>query len=424
MLGDARHAEVAILGAMLLGDVLAVADATATLAPEDFALDSHQRAFRTMKAMAARGEAIDSLTVSQVLRQRKELDSIGGMAYLMELENDVPRGMSIASYVRIVQDEAMARRALGVLQEAQRALMERSEPSVDVLDRMSHALAHERVSQSKHVSEVLAVVAQEMEAPTGMVLSTGVRDLDTALQGGYRTQELAIIGAFPSGGKSALVRQTERAALKSEIPAHSFSIEIADKRWVRHHAGREAGLAAWKTRELDKLNVVDRAAFVQGMLRMDSWPYYIDDAAGLTIDSLLARARLSVMRYGTKLFTVDFLQLLIQNHAKEVAEIADIVWRLKRFAKEYDVAVVALSQLTEDRGSGHGDSKPRLNQMRGSGAIRQAADVVVLCYRPEDETGNKTGDDELIVGKQRDGVTGPVLAKFNPETLCFEGRIY
>lgn len=142
-----------------------------------------------------------------------------------------------------------------------------------------------------------------------------------------------------------------------------------------------------------------------------------------TSPSLISKAKLSAMRFGTRLFTVDFLQLLIQNARNEVAEMADIVWKLKRFAKDYDVAVVGLSQLTEDRGTGKSDGEPRLNQMRGSGAIRQAADVIVLCSRPEDEHGRKTGLDALDIAKNRDGVTGRVPSRFVAERLEFEGRV-
>lgn len=416
-----KSAEVACLGAMLL-EFGAVMDATAVLSDGDFHLDSHARIYGAMKRMARAGQGIDTVTVCDELAMRKELEAVGGNAYVAWLTEGIPRNLNIESYVRIVQDAGMGRRGVQRLQVALAELLEHSRTCQSVLDDLSHDLADQRMDTTKGVSEVLPKVHESLERPSATVISTGIPDLNATLKGGWRTKELSIIAAFPSGGKSALVRQTERAAMHEGMGTHAFSIEIADERWLRHHAGRIAGLPSWKTREPHKMGDWEKDCFKEALGKMDAWPYRIDDAAGMGIDGLISKAKLSAMRFGTKLFTVDFLQLLIQNARNEVSEITDIVWKLKRFAKDYDVAVVALSQLTEDRGTGKVDGEPRLNQMRGSGAIRQAADVVLLCSRPEDDEGRKSGEDAIICAKQRDGVTGKVPVRFNAEKLEFEGR--
>ena len=413
--------EVAILGAMLL-DFGAVIDATSVLSDSDFHLDSHQRIYAAMKRMARAGKAIDFLTLQDELAMRKELASVGGPAYIAFLTEGIPRNLNIVSYVGIVKDAGLGRRGVARLQTALAELMERARPCDAILDDLSHCLLDQRIDTTKNISDVLPEVYESLERPSATVISTGIPTLNDGLRGGWRTKELGIIAAFPSGGKSALVRQTERTAMHAGHGTHAFSIEIADDRWLRHHAAGIAGLANWKMREPHCMSDLEKDSFKQSLAKMDAWPYRIDDAAGIGIDALISKAKLSAMRFGTKLFTIDFLQLLIQNARDEVSEITDIVWKLKRFAKDYDVAVVGLSQLTEDRGTGKADGEPRLNQMRGSGAIRQAADVVVLCSRPEDDEGGKTRLDTLNIAKNRDGVTGKIPVRFVTDTLEFESR--
>lgn len=413
--------EIACLGAMLL-DIGAVADATAVLDIGDFYLDSHQRIYAALRRMAKAGKGIDFLTLQAELAMSKELDAVGGPAYIAFLTEGIPRNLNIVSYVGTIRDAGMGRRGVARLQLALADLSERARPCGEILDDLAHDMMRGRVDTTRGISEVLPAVAETLVRPSATTISTGITELDIILRGGWRTKELGIIAAFPSGGKSALVRQTERAAMHKGEGTHAFSIEIADERWLRHHAGRLAGLSSWKTREPHKMADFDKDGFKEALGKMDAWLYRIDDAAGIGIDGLISKAKLSAMRFGTKLFTVDFLQLLIQNARNEVSEITDIVWKLKRFAKDYDVAVVGLSQLTEDRGTGKADGEPRLNQMRGSGAIRQAADVVVLCGRPEDEEGRKTGLDVLDIAKNRDGVTGKVPVRFSADKLEFEAR--
>lgn len=416
-----KDTEVAVLGAMVL-DYAAVMDATSILTESDFHLDSHQRIYATMLGMARAGQHIDTRTLMDELSMKKILEAVGGGAYIFFLTEGIPRNLNIVSYVRTVQDAGMGRRGIERLQLAMSELAEHARPCGEILDDLSHSLMSQRTDTTKGISDVLPLVMESMERPSATVISTGIPGLNATLRGGWRTKELGIIAAFPSGGKSALVRQTERAAMRDSLGTHAFSIEIADERWLRHHAGNAAGLASWKTREPHRMSDFDKESFKDAIGKMDAWKYRIDDAAGLNIDALISKAKLSAIRFGAKLFTVDFLQLLIQNARNEVSEITDIVWKLKRFAKDYDVAVVALSQLTEDRGTGKGDGEPRINQMRGSGAIRQAADVVVLCDRPEDNEGAKTSEDWLIVAKNRDGVTGKIAVAFDTAPLEFKDR--
>jgi replicative DNA helicase len=416
--------EVTILGAALL-DGAAILDATSALQSHDFSLDSHQRVFRCISRMLKTGRAVDYITVMETLKASGELDAVGGPAYVAYLMEGVPRNVKIAEHCRILRESSFSRTAMRSIADALGRLQAR-EDGAEVVDGLMRSLTQQRPDETRWARDYIPELDSQLERQAYTVVSTGLPDLNVVLRGGYRTKELAVIGAWPSGGKSALCRQAERAALKSGIGTHAASVEIPGQRWLMHHAARVAGLPAWKTREPERMCMEDKGSMRWAFDQMQDWPYRIDDAAGLTIDALLSRWRLSAMRHETRFFTLDFLQLLVHDANKELAEIANIVRSLKQFAKEYDVSVLALAQLTEVRGDSKGDARPQLKFLRGSGVIRQIADLILLLDRGEDmdASGNmvKTGEDWIIVAKNRDGTTGPVKAFFNTDRLEYEAR--
>lgn len=412
------QAEMTVLGAMLL-DPVALQDASAALREDDFFLDSHQRIFRVLSSLVAAGQRVDTLVVMTRLKAKGELDSIGGLGYLMELEGGVPRHPVIDHHVRSLQERSLARKGIHACQRAQQRLLG-LENATEVLDELSRDLVQERPDDSKHVSDVLPRALKSLEPGNYTRIATGIPELDEMTRGGGRTKELWIIGAQPSAGKSALCRQIERSVLRQNLGLHAFTIEVSDEVWVNFHLADLAGVPAWKLREPELLSITDKDYLRGAAVKLDQSPYILDDAGSVHIDTLLAKARLSVMRHGTRVVTVDYLQMISgsEKNLKEV--LGNAAKRLKQFAKDNDCWVIALSQLARQ---GDINVRPTVQHLKESGDLEAAADVVVLNYRPKDtETGQYQGEDELIVGKQRNGRVGRLEMWFDPNSLTFKSR--
>lgn len=401
-------------------DPLALHDGLAALTQNDFVLDSHQRILKAMHRMASAGEHIDIITVSSALQFSHELDAVGGMAYLALLTEGIPRNPIISNYVRVIRERTVARRGIVACQDAITRLMGRDGTATEILDGLNRILAQDRPDDSKPIGTVLPEAVRALSENSAPAISTGIRELDEMTRGGGRTKELWVIGALPSSGKSALCRQLERAAIAQGYGVHTHSIEVPDVPWVQFHMAHMAGVPPWKLRDISELRRDERSALLAAAQQMEAWPYQIDDAGSVHLNTLLAKSRLSVMRHGTKVVTVDYLQMLHGDEKNLKELLGQAAKRLKQFAKDNDCLVIALSQLSR---TGDINGKPIVQHLKESGDIEAAADVIILNYRPKDlETGKYTGDDELIIGKQRNGVVGAIPMRFNPSKLCFESR--
>jgi replicative DNA helicase len=410
--------EVTVLGAMIL-DSVAVMDATAKLVAMDFSLDSHQRIYQAILDMTEVGESVDLLTVMGTLNRRKELDAIGGAAYLAFLTEGIPRNPNIESYVQTVLDRSLARRGSNLCQIAQQRLLDGSEAAAEVLDDLSKELNRERPEDSMTAAQVMPLAMQALHKG-GTVIPTGISELDSMLQGGLRTKELIIIGAQPSAGKSALARQFERSAIEHGFGVHTHSIEVPKETWMLFHAAHLHGVDAWKLREPKALTPAEFQYLQNAAGKISQWNYMIDDAGSVHINQLLAKSRLTCQRRGIKLYTVDYLQLLSGDEDNRARLMGNAARRLKQFAKDNDVAVVLLSQLTR---RGDINAKPTVQDLKESGDIEAAADAVLLNFRPKDlDTMKYTGLDEIILGKQRNGPTGSIPMQFDWKSLTFRGR--
>ena len=251
--------------------------------------------------------------------------------------------------------------------------------------------------------------------PTGLTT-----DVDTMTLGGLRTQQLWVIGAQPSAGKSASVRQMERSAIRNEWGVHAGSIEVSRKQWLLQHAFALAQVPAWKMHQRDFLKPEERDRINTAAVQISRWNYRIDDEGDLSFDSLMSRWRLSVLRYGIRFFTLDYLQLMVKDERQAKTEVSYMARRLKQFAKKHDVCVVALSQMAR---TGDINARPTVQGLKESGNIEAAADVILLNYRPKDrETDRYNGRDEIIIGKHRNGPVGATPAFFDSNLLEFHKR--
>ncbi len=430
------EAERSLLGGVLLDN--AVLDQVIdTVRPEDFYRDAHRKIFECMVEMAERGEAIDYLTIEDNLSAKKQLESIGGAGYIAGLTDNVPSLANVATYARIVTDKAVARRLIHASSEILRAGFQESDNLDEYLNNAEQLIFNvvQRRSENKVVPikdliresfDTIEKLYERKDLYTGV--PTGFKSLDQKTSG-LQAGDLVILAARPSMGKTSLaLNVAQNVAMRSEVPTLFFSLEMSKESLamrllcaearVDYHSLRQGflGDAEWS-----------RLARAAGLL--SDAPLFIDDTPGIRVMEMRARARRLQAELGKNgqelgLLCVDYLQLASppgRRFDSREREISEISRGLKGLAKEMQVPVLALSQLSrkvESRES----KRPQLSDLRESGAIEQDADVIMFIYR--DEFYHKDSDDkgvaEVIIGKQRNGPTGTVRLQFSEEYTRFE----
>ena len=430
------EAERSLLGGVLLDN--AVLDQVVdTVRPEDFYRDAHRKIFECMLEMAERGEAIDYLTLEDNLSAKKQLDGIGGAGYIAGLTDNVPSLANVATYARIVTDKAVARRLIHASSEILRAGFQESDNIEDYLNSAEQLIFNvvQRRSEGKVVPikdlirESFATIEKLYERKdlyTGV--PTGFKSLDQKTSG-LQAGDLVILAARPSMGKTALaLNVAQNTAMRFKVPTLFFSLEMSKESLamrllcaearVDYHALRQGflGDAEWS-----------RLARAAGLL--SDAPLFIDDTPGIRVLEMRARARRLQAELGKDglelgLLCMDYLQLASppgRRFDSREREISEISRGLKGLAKEMQVPVLALSQLSrkvESRES----KRPQLSDLRESGAIEQDADVIMFIYRDDfyHEDSDDKGVAEVIIGKQRNGPTGTVRLRFSKEYTRFE----
>ena len=432
------HAEMTILGGMLVEPV-AIVDATMLLTAEDFALDSHRRIYSVMMHLAEVGHAVDIVTVAEELRKRKELDSIGGVAYLASLSEGLPRKLSIESYVRIVRDKSLMRQLMTVCDMGMIDASEQSKGALDVLNDVSQRL----VEISEHAitggfSDISAIVKDSFGSIDALYeqgrevtgLATHYVDFDK-ITSGLQESELIIIAARPSMGKTAwAINIAENAAVRGDKVVAVFSLEMSKGSLLRRMLASQAMVNS-KAIQTGMLMRDDRDKLIKGLERLMESKMFIDDTPGITLAEMRAKARRLKQQHGRlDLIVIDYLQLMtgsasgaqkgFENRTQEVSAISR---GLKALAKEMKVPVVALSQLSRASEQRGGDKKPMLSDLRESGSIEQDADVVCFIHREEyydRENEDLKGKAEIIIAKQRNGPTGSVHLAYLADFTRFE----
>jgi replicative DNA helicase len=428
--------EVTVLGAMLL-DAVAITDATAKLKPEDFSLDSHQRVYRIMVDLMALGHAVDLITVMDALQKRRELDSIGGAAYLAFLTEGIPRNPSIESYVRIIKDKSLLRQMLGVFNDGMVKASDQTEDATTVLNDIEVQLAAIADSAIQRgfsgIPEIVAssfgsidALYEQGKEVTG--LATHYIEFDK-MTSGLQNSELIIIAARPSMGKTAwAINIAQNCAVRDGKVVAVFSLEMSKESLLRRMLASEAMVGARKL-QTGFIPRDDKSKLIAALDRLMSSKMFIDDTPGITLAEMRAKARRLRQQEGAlDLVVIDYLQLMTgpksggktENRTQEVSAISR---GLKALAKELGVPVVALSQLSRGSEQRQGDKKPLLSDLRESGSIEQDADVVAFIHREEyydRENEDIKGQAEIIIAKQRNGPTGTVKLAYLADFTRFE----
>jgi len=431
--------EVTVLGAMLL-DAVAITDATAKLRPEDFALDSHQRIYRIMVDLMALGHAVDLITVMDALTKRRELDAIGGAAYLAFLTEGIPRNPNIESYVRIVKDKSLLRQLLSIFNEGMAAASDQTEDATKVLNDVEVRLAEVADSAiQRGFSNIPEIVASSFGSIDALYeqgrevtgLATHYIEFDK-MTSGLQGSELIIIAARPSMGKTAwAINIAQNCAVKDGKVVAVFSLEMSKESLLRRMLASEAMVGSRKL-QTGFIPREDKGKLIAALDRLMNSKMFIDDTPGITLAEMRAKARrLRQQENGhLDLIVIDYLQLMtgssgsskkqFENRTQEVSSISR---GLKALAKELGVPVVALSQLSRGSEQRTGDKKPLLSDLRESGSIEQDADVVAFIHREEyydRENEDVKGQAEIIIAKQRNGPTGTVKLAYLADFTRFE----
>jgi replicative DNA helicase len=431
--------EVTVLGAMLL-DAVAITDATAKLHADDFSLDSHQRIYRVMVDLMAIGHAVDLITVMDALQKRRELDAIGGAAYLAFLTEGIPRNPNIESYVRIVKDKSLLRQLLGIFNDGMALASDQTEDATKVLNDIEVRLAEVADSAIQRgfsgIPEIVASSFGSIDAlyeqgreVTG--LATHYIEFDK-MTSGLQKSELIIIAARPSMGKTAwAINIAQNCAVKDQKVVAVFSLEMSKESLLRRMLASEAMVGSRKL-QTGFIPREDKGKLIAALDRLMGSKMFIDDTPGITLAEMRAKARrLRQQENGQlDLIVIDYLQLMtgsagssqkkFENRTQEVSSISR---GLKALAKELGVPVVALSQLSRGSEQRTGDKKPLLSDLRESGSIEQDADVVAFIHREEyydRENEDVKGQAEIIIAKQRNGPTGSIKMAYLADFTRFE----
>lgn len=423
------EAERSILGAILLDNAVCN-QAIELLRRDDFFLDSHRRIFDKMVVLSERLMPIDLITLSDELRRAGEFEQIGGATYIASLIDGVPRTDTIEPYAKLVKAKSMLRKLITASNQISALAFEEEDDAdviIDKAEQMIFQIAEDRVRQGfQDIGDVAHRRLEQIEQMAGrpeMItgVPTGFTDFDR-MTSGLQRQELIVIAARPSMGKTALALNMAQYASKNANVVGIFSLEMSAEQLVSRLLCSEARVDAHRLRT-GYLNREEWARLADALRRLCETKVFIDDSAAVSVMEMRAKCRRLKAEHGLDLLVIDYLQLMagrgrIESRQQEVSQISR---DLKGLAKELDVPVVALSQLSRapEQRSEH---KPQLSDLRESGAIEQDSDVVCFIYREElyKPTDENQGMAELIIGKQRNGPTGVVQLAFLKEFTRFE----
>jgi replicative DNA helicase len=403
-----------------------------------FYAERHRRLFRAMVLITERGGVVDPLTLSEELLRRGELEAAGGKDYIGFLVDAVPTAANIEYHAQIVREKAILRRLIEVSTSIVAEAFEGKSTAADLLDEAESKIFLVAQQQTKdgftRIKELLWPTMERIEAlqrggKTVTGVASGFNDLDE-LTSGFQPADLVIVAARPSMGKTAFtLNVAQHAAIEHNVPVAFFSLEMSKESLVQRMLTSEARIDAQRLRKgMLRDDDFPRLARAAGIL--SSAPVWIDDTPGMTLLEMRSKARRLKADAGVGLVVVDYLQLMQgpSNSESRQQEVSQISRGLKALAKELNVPVVALSQLSRAPEQRTGDNKrPQLSDLRESGAIEQDADLIMFLYRqefydgPVDKDGNSLeGKAEVIVGKQRNGPTGIVNLFFHKQYTRFE----
>ena len=424
------EAEQAVIGSMLT-DAEAVNTAIEALKPQDFYREDHKLIYEAITNIYNRAEPIDLITLKAELTTMGKFEAVGGLEYLASLPDKVPTTTNVSRYVKIVEDKAMLRNLIKTADEIKESGYDEQEAIEDIMDNAEKSIFN--IMEKKNakgytsIKDILVSSFNQLEELynrkeyiTGV--PSGFADLDRRTAG-FHGSELILIAARPAMGKTAFALNiATHAAMRGNVPVAVYSLEMSKEQLGNRILCSEALVDSNKIRT-GELNEEEWGKLAQTSGELANAKIYVDDTPGLNVMEIRARSRKLKLEKGIGLIVIDYLQLISGNARRggsREQEIAEISRSLKILAKELDVPVIALSQLSRAV-EARPDHRPMLSDLRESGSIEQDADVVMFIYRDDyyNEDSEKKGIAEVIIAKQRSGSTGTVELAWLPSYTKF-----
>ncbi|NCO10457.1 replicative DNA helicase [Candidatus Saccharibacteria bacterium] len=423
-------AEMSLLGAVLIDEEV-LADVSEHVNPSDFYDKRHATVFGAMMRLYEKHKPVDLLTLSEELKRKDEIDVVGGSAYLTELTNYVPTSAHAAAYAELVGQKAVRRRLIKASSDISELGFDEETTTQELLEKAEaelfsvsdQSLKQDLVSLESILTESFDRL-EELSHNKGQLrgVRTGYRDLDN-MTAGLQRSDLIILAARPAMGKTTLVTNLAyNVATIAKQPVLFFSLEMSKEQLVDRMLADASGVDSWSIRT-GNLSHDEFGKLSEAMGELSEAPIYIDDTPGLSVLEMRTKARRAMHDHPLGLIIVDYLQLMQgsgRSDGNRVQEVSEISRGLKLIARELNVPVIALSQLSRSVES-RSPQIPQLADLRESGSIEQDADIVMFIYReayynPETDRGNIT---DLLIAKHRNGPTGKVELYFHPERLRF-----
>lgn len=419
------EAEQAVLGSMLI-EREAISRVSEILRPEDFYREAHRLIYSAILQLFNKNEAVDLITLTELLRREDKLEAAGGISYVTSLANSMPTAANVSYHAKIVEEKALLRQLITAATHIAGMGYEANDEVENILDQSEKIILE--VANRKVTGEFAPIKniildafskIEQLYASRGGItgLSSGFKDLDR-LTAGLQPSDLILIAARPSMGKTAFVLNiAQHVAVKEKKAVAVFSLEMSKEQLVQRMLCCEAPIDAQRLR-IGELQDNDWKNLVRAAERLSAAPIFIDDTPGITVAEMRAKARRLKAEHDLKLVVIDYLQLMSgggsnkgENRQQEISEISR---SLKSLARELNVPVIALSQLSRSVESRQ-SKKPMLSDLRESGSLEQDADIVAFLYRedyynPETELKNIT---EVIIAKHRNGPVDTVQLYFH-----------
>ncbi len=426
------QAEQSVIGAMIL-DKNAIMQVVEILSPDSFYKDAHRFIFEAILSLVEKNEPVDLVTVTDELIKTGKLEASGGRVYLLDLLNSVPTSANVGYYAKIVEEKAILRRLIETSTKIVADCFDEKNSVDFILDNAEKSILEIAMKKAKSgfqridtilkgVLDIMDKLYTKKEAITG--IPSGYPDLDK-YTAGFQNSDLIILAARPSVGKTALALNFAlNAAIKYKVPVALFSLEMSKEIIAQRLLYSEAEIDSQKIKTAS-LNDAGWKRLMKAIERLSQAQIFIDDSPILTAMEMRAKARRLKKEHNIGLIVVDYLQLMqVQNSDNRVQEISEIARSLKTLAREIDVPVIALSQLSraiEQRQ----DRLPRLSDLKESGEIEQTADLVLFIHREDyyNQNSDKSNIAKIIIAKHRNGPTGDIDLVFRKEFTKFESKI-
>ncbi|HRC28189.1 MAG TPA: replicative DNA helicase [Candidatus Saccharimonas sp.] len=424
-------AEMSLLGAVLIDEEV-LADASELVSAKDFYDKRHGLIFAGMMRLYERHKPVDLLTLSEELKKKDDLETVGGSAYLTELTNYVPTAANARAYAELVQQKAVRRRLIRASAEISEMGFDEDTTTQELLEKAEaelfsvsdQSLKQDLVSIESILTESFDRI-EELHRNKGTLrgIRTGYRDLDN-MTAGLQRSDLIILAARPAMGKTTLVTNLAyNVATIAKLPVLFFSLEMSKEQLIDRMLADASGVDSWNIRT-GNLSDDDFSKISEAMGEMAEAPIFIDDTPGLSVLEMRTKARRAAHDQPLGLIVVDYLQLMQSTgdyKGNRVQEVSEISRGLKLIARELNVPLIALSQLSRLVES-RNPPIPQLSDLRESGSIEQDADIVSFIYRPgyyEPDNPEVQNITDLIIAKHRNGPVGKVQLYFHPERLRF-----